>query len=90
MESSPVSGSVSTTTRLSIEPVPRIADVPLGMIGIPTIVPRTPGLVIVKVAPCISPGDSCRAFARVARSMIFLAVPTRLRSTAMPRFTAPL
>ena len=46
-----LSGSGTTTTRFSMDPVPRIAAVPLGMIGMPTNVPRTPGFVIENVAP---------------------------------------
>jgi hypothetical protein len=57
MASPPVSGSSTTTTRFSMAPVPRIADVPLGITGIPTSVPSTPGLVMEK-APWISSGIS--------------------------------
>jgi hypothetical protein len=50
----------------SIAPVPRIAAVPSGMMGMPTTVPSTPGLVIENVAPWISSGLSFRSRARCA------------------------
>ncbi len=97
--------STSTTTgRFSIDPVPRIAAVPSGMIGMPTRVPSTPGFVIEKVAPWISSGLSLRSRARDARSLMRFATPTRfsssalrttgtispgLRSTAMPMLMSP-
>ena len=43
--------SSTTTERFSIAPVPSIAAVPFGIIGIPTRVPRTPGFVREKEAP---------------------------------------
>ena len=104
MESAPVSASSSTTTRFSMAPVPRIPAVPLGIMGIPTMVPRTPGFVTEKVAPWISSGFRRRLRARSDRSTSFFPIPTRLsssaswmtgtmspgsRSTATPTFTLP-
>ncbi len=56
------------------------------MMGIPTRVPRTPGLVMEKVAPWISSGFSLRLRALSARSTIRLAIPTRLELVSIPDY----
>jgi hypothetical protein len=68
--------------RFSMEPVPRMADVPSGMTGMPTTVPSTPGFVMENVAPWISSGLSLRSRARAARSLMRRAMPTRFSSSA--------
>ena len=98
------SWSVATTGRLTMAPVPRMADVPTGTIGVSKSAPPDPVLVTVKVPPLSSSGVTLFARVRVARSAIFRAIPARLRSpaprmtgttrprsvsTAMPTFSSP-
>ena len=96
--------SLTTTGRFSMPPTPRMATCGWLMMGKPITVPKTPGLVMVKVPPCTSSGESFLARARSARSPMRRASPTRESSsaflttgtmspqgsaTAMPRFTSP-
>ena len=81
MVSSP-SGPVITFGRFSIAPMPRIAVVGTGMIGVPMSEPNTPGFVIVNVASWTSSGRSFFARARVARSFSCRVRPTSESSSA--------
>ena len=56
--------SVMTTGRFTTASKSRIATWGRLMIGVAMIEPYCPGLVIVKVAPCTSSGESCRARSR--------------------------
>ena len=80
---SPSSGSLTTTGRLTTAPVPRIADCGVGTIGVSKSAPRLPVLVSVKVPPAISSGLILLVRVRSARSAIRLARPPRLRSPAL-------
>ncbi len=99
---SPSSGSLTTTGRLTTAPVPSIADCGDGTIGVSKSAPRLPVLVSVKVAPASSSGLILLVRVRSATSAIRRAMPARLRSpalwmtgtirprsvsTAMPRFS---
>jgi hypothetical protein len=63
-------------------PMPRIATCGWLMTGVPKRLPKTPGLVMVKVPPCVSSGLSFLLRARSARSLAVLASPTRLSWSA--------
>ena len=102
---SPPSASVATTGRLTIAPVPRIADVPAGTIGVSKSAPPEPVLVTVNVAPLSSSGVTLLSRVRagevgdlagdageveVARVADHRARRDRASvSTAMPTFSSP-
>ena len=98
------SGSSTTTGRFLTPSVDTIATWGWLMTGAVMSVPNPPGLVMVNVPPEISSAPSFLVRARLARSAISLAIdrsrlqsaswmtgtmrPSKLRSTAMPRWTA--
>ena len=75
MVSSP-SGPVITFGRFSMAPIPRMAVVGTGMIGVPMSDPNTPGLVIVNVASCTSSGRELLR-ARAGREVVELSRQAR-------------
>ena len=79
---SPPSASVTTTGRLTIAPVPRMATCGWLMIGVSKSAPRLPVLVMVKVPPARSSGVILLLRVRAARSAIARASPAMLRSPA--------
>ena len=82
MASLPSSSSI-TIGRFSMAPMPRIATCGWLITGVPKRLPKTPGLVTVKVPPCVSSGFSFLVRARSARSLAVLARPTRLSWSAL-------
>ena len=74
--------SSRTTGRFSMVPMPRIATCGWLMIGVPKRLPKTPGLVTVKVPPCTSSTLSFFARARSARSFTARARPSTFFSSA--------
>src|SRR3954468_15395955 len=79
---SPPSASVTTTGRLTIAPVPRMATCGWLMIGVSKSAPRLPVLVMVKVPPARSSGVILLLRVRAATSAIARASPAMLRSPA--------